>query len=71
MATPAVGSDADIVVFDPDKQWTVKWQDLRMSAECSLWVGWELTGEVRDTVLRGSVLVENGSYVGSKTQAGS
>jgi hypothetical protein len=38
-----------------------------MSAEYSLWDGWELTGQVRDTVLRGAVLVENGSYVGSKT----
>jgi hypothetical protein len=35
--------------------------------EYSLWDGWELTGKVRDTILRGSVLVDNGSYVGSKT----
>jgi dihydropyrimidinase len=27
----AAGSDADIVVFDPARQWTVKWQDLHMS----------------------------------------
>jgi dihydropyrimidinase len=63
----AAGSDADIVVFDPEQRWTVHWQDLHMSVEYSLWDGWELTGKVRDTVLRGSVLVENGSYVGSKT----
>jgi dihydropyrimidinase len=65
--TLAVGSDADIVVFDPNHQWTVKWQELHMSVEYSLWDGWELTGKVRDTVLRGAVLVENGSYTGSKT----
>jgi dihydropyrimidinase len=65
--TLATGSDADIVVFDPDKQWTVMWQDLHMSAEYSLCDGWDLTGKVRDTVPRGSVLVENGSHVGSKT----
>ena len=63
----AVGSDADIVVFDPNKQWTVRWQDLHMNTEYSLWDGHELTGKVRDTVLRGTMLVENGSYVGSKT----
>ena len=28
----AAGSDADIVVFDPGKTWTVRWQDLHMSA---------------------------------------
>lgn len=38
-----------------------------MSVPYSLWDGWELTGKVRDTVLRGTVLVENGSYTGPKT----
>jgi dihydropyrimidinase len=63
----ALGSDADIVVFDPNKSWTVRWQDLHMSEKYSCWDGWELTGKVRDTVLRGSILVENEEYVGSKT----
>lgn len=63
----AAGSDADIVVFDPQQRWTVNWHELHMSLEYSLWDGWELTGKVRDTVLRGSVLVENGSYAGPKT----
>jgi dihydropyrimidinase len=63
----AEGSDADIVVFDPSKSWTVRWQDLHMSTQYSCWDGWELTGKVRDTVLRGSVLVENEEFVGSKT----
>ena len=38
-----------------------------MSVPYRCWDGWELTGKVRDTVLRGSVLVENGAYTGSKT----
>jgi len=63
----AEGSDADIVVFDPNKSWTVRWQDLHMSTQYNLWDGWELTGKVRDTVLRGSVLVENEEFIGSKT----
>jgi dihydropyrimidinase len=63
----AEGSDADIVVFDPSRSWTVRWQDLHMSTQYSCWDGWELTGKVRDTVLRGSVLVENEEFVGSKT----
>jgi dihydropyrimidinase len=62
----AVGSDADIVVFDPAKQWTVRWQELHMDAGYSCWDGWELTGKVRDTVLRGAVLVENEAWVGSR-----
>ena len=62
----AEGRDADIVVFDPEKSWTVRWQDLHMSTEYNLWDGWDLTGKVRDTILRGSVLVENEKFVGSK-----
>lgn len=64
----AVGSDADIVVFDPMREWTVNWSDLHMSVEYSCWDGWQLRGAVRDTVLRGQVLVENQRYVGSRTQ---
>jgi len=63
----AVGSDADIVVFDPNKEWTVRWQDLHMSEKYNCWDGWELRGKTRDTILRGAVLVENEEYVGSKT----
>ncbi|MEZ5098516.1 MAG: amidohydrolase family protein [Thermoleophilia bacterium] len=62
-----VGSDADMVVFDPARRWTVRWQDLHMSGEYSCWDGWELTGKVRDTILRGSVIVEDGEFVGSRT----
>jgi dihydropyrimidinase len=61
------GADADIVVFDPDKQWTVDHRELHMSGGYSCWDGWELTGKVRDTILRGTVLVENENYVGSRT----
>ena len=63
----AAGADGDIVVFDPAKRWTVRWQDLHMDAGYSCWDGWELTGKVRDTVLRGSVLVEGEQWVGSRT----
>ncbi len=38
-----------------------------MSADYNCWDGWELHREGRDTILRGSVLVENENYVGSKT----
>jgi len=57
----------DIVVFDPEKTWTVNHEDLHMSAGYSCWDGWELTGKVRDTILRGTVLVENEQFVGPKT----
>jgi dihydropyrimidinase len=63
----AVGSDADIVVIDAARTWTVRWQDHHMSPDYNCWEGWELKGKVTTTILRGSVLVENGEWVGSKT----
>jgi dihydropyrimidinase len=64
--TIAVGSDADIVVLDPNRTWTVHHEDLHMSADYSCWDGWELHGKVVTTILRGSVLVHDGRFVGSK-----
>jgi dihydropyrimidinase len=63
----AVGSDADIVVFDPAKRWTVRADELHSRDTWNLWEGYELEGKVRTTVLRGQVLVENENWVGSRT----
>jgi dihydropyrimidinase len=63
----AVGGDADIAVLDPNRRWTVRWQDLHMTPGYSCWDGWELDGKVVTTILRGEVLVENEVFVGSKT----
>jgi dihydropyrimidinase len=63
----AVGSDADVVVLDPNRTWTVRHEDLHMSSDYSCWEGWELRGKVRHTILRGEVLVEDERYVGSRT----
>jgi dihydropyrimidinase len=65
--TIAPGADADVVVFDHRRTWTVHWEDLHMSQPYSCWDGWELTGKVRDVLRRGELLIENGNYVGSKT----
>jgi len=65
--TLAVGSDADIAVIDPNRTWTVHWEDLHMIADFSCWEGWELRGKVTTTILRGNVIVENEQFVGSKS----
>jgi dihydropyrimidinase len=62
----AVGSDADITIFDPNRTWTVNHEDLHMSGDYSCWQGWELQGKVRTTILRGQVLVEDEAWVGPK-----
>jgi dihydropyrimidinase len=63
----ALGSDADIVVIDPRKTWTVRHEDHHMISDYNCWEGWELRGKVVTTILRGSVLVENDAWVGPRT----
>jgi dihydropyrimidinase len=63
----APGSDADIVVIDPRKTWTVHHEDHHMIADYNCWEGWELRGKVVTTILRGSVLLENEQWVGPKS----
>ena len=62
--TLTVGSDADIVVLDPNRSWRVRHNDLHMRADYSCWEGWELQGSVVATILRGQPLVRDGRWVG-------
>lgn len=68
--TLAVGSDADIVIFDPTPEWTISAATHHMNVDYSLYEGRPVTGAVRTVVLRGTVIVEGGAFVG-KVGAGS
>lgn len=48
-----IGGDADLVVFDPDREWTVDAKTLHHRHPVSPYDGIALTGEVRATWLRG------------------
>jgi dihydropyrimidinase len=62
--TIAVGSDADFALIDPRARHTIRLESLHSDCDYSLWDGWELTGKVVTTVLRGSVLTSGGEWVG-------
>jgi dihydropyrimidinase len=61
--TIAVGSDADIVVFDPEKTMTISAQTHHSKVDYSLYEGMQVTGSPEVVLLRGHVLVENGELV--------
>jgi len=61
----AVGSDADLAVWDPDAARTIALDDLHHESDYSPWEGWEVRGWPVATVLRGKVVVENGELLGS------
>jgi dihydropyrimidinase len=63
--TIAVGSDADIVVFDPERRLTITAANHHSKIDYNLYEGTEVTGSPEVVLLRGQVLVENDELVAS------
>ena len=58
--TIAVGSDADIMIFDPKQKHTLSVKTHHQNVDYNAYEGWEITGKVRSVVLRGTVAIDNG-----------
>ena len=56
--TLAVGSDADVVLFDPDESWIVRSEDLHHRQQWSPWEGKDVRGRVRRTIRRGETIYD-------------
>jgi dihydropyrimidinase len=63
--TITVGSDADIVVFDPEKKVTISAATHHSKSDYNLFEGTEVTGSPEVVLLRGEVLVEDDQLVAS------
>jgi len=61
--TIAVGSDADIVVFDPRVRHTISAKTHHMNCDYSAYEGWKVQGKCRQTILRGTVAVDDGKVL--------
>lgn len=64
--TIAVGSDADIVLFDPNLKRTISAKTHHMNCDYSLFEGMEIAGKPTTVLSRGKVVIENDAYVGAK-----
>src|SRR5215212_6079205 len=62
--TIAVGSDADIVIFDPEKEHTFGIDNEHMNVDYSSYEGWKMKGKVETVLSRGNVIIENGEHRG-------
>ncbi|MCE7735338.1 MAG: dihydropyrimidinase [Candidatus Heimdallarchaeota archaeon] len=60
------GSDADVVIFDEEKQYTVDYKNMETNCDWSPYQGKTLTGMPVKTILRGKVIAEDGKCVGEK-----
>ncbi len=59
-----VGYDADLVILDPDETFTVRAAESESSQGYTPFEGMELTGRVKSTWLRGSLVYKDGNIVG-------
>jgi dihydropyrimidinase len=57
--TIAIGSDADIVIFDPEKKHILSASTHHMNVDYSAYEGWEINGKVKTVLLRGKIAVDN------------
>ena len=58
--TIGIGTDADIVIFDPEKKHILSAKTHHMNVDYSGYEGWEVTGKVETVLLRGKIAVDNG-----------
>jgi dihydropyrimidinase len=58
------GSDADLVLIDPNLKKTIALGDLHADADYSIWEGFACQGYPVMTILRGQVIVADGKLVG-------
>jgi dihydropyrimidinase len=64
--TIAPGSDGDIVIFDPNRTITLAARTLHMNCDYNPYEGRQVTGATDTVLSRGSLVIENGVFVGRK-----
>jgi dihydropyrimidinase len=59
----AVGSDADIVIFDPNETHELSVKTHHMNVDYSAYEGWKVKGKCKTVILRGQVAIDNGEVM--------
>jgi dihydropyrimidinase len=63
--TIAVGSDADLVVYDPKKKFVVTKENMHSNVDYTIWEGTELKGYPVMTFSRGQLVFKEGEFLGT------
>ncbi len=61
--TIQVGSDADIVIWDPTLRQVIRDEDQLSRAGYSTYSGWQVTGFPKTTIRRGEVVYDDGKVI--------
>jgi dihydropyrimidinase len=59
-----VGADADLVIFDPDKEVKLGARQLHQHVDYTPYEGFQVIGYPQHTLVRGRLVVEDGEFVG-------
>lgn len=61
-----VGKDADIVIYDPEKDFTIQQTNMHSDVDHTIWEGVSLHGYPVQTYVRGTMVFDNGEFVGQR-----
>lgn len=64
--TIAPGSDADLMIFDPEKEVTLSWKNLHQRVDYTPYEGMAIKGYPVKVIVNGELKVDNGRFVGKK-----
>jgi dihydropyrimidinase len=59
-----VGSDADIVIWNPNSDHTISASTHHMQVDYSLYEGWQVKGNAETVISRGTMIIENNNWCG-------
>ena len=51
--------DADVIIFDPEKEHVISKDTHHMNVDYSSYEGWKVTGKTETVLLRGQIAIEN------------
>ena len=62
--TIEAGADADLVILNPEKEWTLTAQKMHSAVDYTCYEGMKIKGAVERVMLRGKTIVLNGEFTG-------
>ena len=64
--TLTIGSDADIVIINPNNKSKIKRENLHSNCDYSIYEGFDVSCSIDNVFLRGKMIVKDGGFVGEK-----
>ena len=60
------GSDADLVIFDPDKERVLTQRDMHSAVDYTCYEGMAVKGDIDLVMQRGKVIVKDNEFLGTR-----